>query len=801
MLGLISVALAFFTFACGGGGGGGGSTVNQNNVNLLDSKGESLSELAPSDSMGLEMTGLKPRTQYEINIVKASTGESVSYSKLTTDKNGEIPFTLLTYDLAPGKYRMQFTGSDLVKEFTVDSQPKSPLIVPCDSAGNYFNNYKIGDQIYVMGGGFNPNQEFDLFVVLDQAVWSNGDILTDLSEGPDKITASADGTVPVTLVWDGAKRAEYDPNPDGGQPPYPRTSQAAGQETANNALGSFDLVADIDRNGFFSEGDAVKDHYPTGFVLSQSGHSGAADGDYVFKAQLASDFRMYYRDTYSTTDDIYCWINPSTRFSISTLSIHASTVDKYIVKHKDAWESGNALIDVSSPNPESDTVQHGCTNEGRVLVWPAPLEEGDYDAIIDVNKNGVYDKGTDVLDGVNADCSSVGFTVRDLDKKGDWSVFIYLTSGTPGPSGLGGPLADNVNEIKQITDKETTNIVVQADSYDSPTTKRIVVSSAFDDLDTFQEFDACGEQNSGDPNVLKEFLRWGVEKYPANHYAVILSNHGNGVFHRSVDSADIEREGEAICWDDTTSDYIDILELKYALTEMVNTTGGKIDFLGFDACLMGMVEVAFEMSGYANIMVASEDVEQVAWNYLSFLPQLQLSPSGTSANSMAANILQEFSARNESNSLAYTLGYFDLSKISEFNTALDQFAGALIDNFDDYDGEIKDARETTNYFAKIEDHPEIVPRYDYRDFKQFAEEMEAHGNADISTASQNVITAYDALVLGFDRSDDYDQANGLSIWLPDADYFNKYVNNVYNRTKFSHSNRWLEFLTKLNTPE
>ena len=45
--------------------------------------------------------------------------------------------------------------------------------------------------------------------------------------------------------------------------------------------------------------------------------------------------------------------------------------------------------------------------------------------------------------------------------------------------------------------------------------------------------------------------------------------------------------------------------------------GNKFDWIGFDACLMGMLEVADVLSPYANYMIASEELEAGSgWNYL-----------------------------------------------------------------------------------------------------------------------------------------------------------------------------------------
>ena len=39
----------------------------------------------------------------------------------------------------------------------------------------------------------------------------------------------------------------------------------------------------------------------------------------------------------------------------------------------------------------------------------------------------------------------------------------------------------------------------------------------------------------GDPNTLVAFVQWATATYPANHYALILWDHGNGWRSRALD--------------------------------------------------------------------------------------------------------------------------------------------------------------------------------------------------------------------------------------------------------------------------
>ncbi len=100
--------------------------------------------------------------------------------------------------------------------------------------------------------------------------------------------------------------------------------------------------------------------------------------------------------------------------------------------------------------------------------------------------------------------------------------------------------------------------------------------------------DGLGEVNMGDASKLKEFVRYCKEQAPADKYALILWNHGSGIRGKGSHSAEGPLKG--ICQDETSNG--DILYTG-EITDVL-TGAESVDFLGFDACIMGMLEVAYE---------------------------------------------------------------------------------------------------------------------------------------------------------------------------------------------------------------
>lgn len=130
------------------------------------------------------------------------------------------------------------------------------------------------------------------------------------------------------------------------------------------------------------------------------------------------------------------------------------------------------------------------------------------------------------------------------------------------------------------------------------------------------------EQNSGDPRTLSNFLIWGLGRYPADAYMVVIWGHGNGFRNVRKD----------VLPDDLSGSSLDIPEIEKAFKDayrILNKSNDfRIDILGFDACLMGMLEIANEFSSISNYIVGSQQtVPSTGWHYQKVLHILKSNPT------------------------------------------------------------------------------------------------------------------------------------------------------------------------------
>src|SRR3990172_9807930 len=71
-----------------------------------------------------------------------------------------------------------------------------------------------------------------------------------------------------------------------------------------------------------------------------------------------------------------------------------------------------------------------------------------------------------------------------------------------------------------------------------------------------------------------------------------------------------------------------MLELKRVLARAHRLLGRKVDLVGMDACLMTMIEIAYQIRDHACVLVGSEELEPGAgWLYAAILGDLAAKPT------------------------------------------------------------------------------------------------------------------------------------------------------------------------------
>lgn len=216
----------------------------------------------------------------------------------------------------------------------------------------------------------------------------------------------------------------------------------------------------------------------------------------------------------------------------------------------------------------------------------------------------------------------------------------------------------DLNEAERVGSSDKVTIIAQADRYRGAfrgdgnwTSARRYLVQQDDDLNAIHSemLEDLGEVNMAQSQTLVDFVTWGVQNYPADHYVLILSDHGMGWPGGFSDPAPSSRDpGSAPLVSALDEDFLFLSELDEALGEIRQQTGiEKFDMIGMDACLMSQLEVYAALQPHAHYAVASEETEPaLGWAYASFLQSLVDNPN-MSAEELSADVVQSYIAQDQ----------------------------------------------------------------------------------------------------------------------------------------------------------
>jgi len=254
-------------------------------------------------------------------------------------------------------------------------------------------------------------------------------------------------------------------------------------------------------------------------------------------------------------------------------------------------------------------------------------------------------------------------------------------------------------------------------------------------------------RNMGESDTLRSFLQYGYEYAPAERYGLILWDHGAGPMM-------------GVCFDEVFQQdgRMDALTLE-EVAEALQTSPfaqQKLDFIGFDACLMATVETAYAVSPYAQYMIASQDTEPAdGWNY-AFLETL----GGQTARKMGESIVEAYFEKEGDSLSTVTLSCIDLSKIPDLVSGMDALFGPLSSavNEHSYAG-FAALRTDTKGLGCTSSY-----EYDLIDLRDLLEVYQAGGAAECT----QLLQLFDACIVSSRSNTRF--INGLSVYYP---YYNK----------------------------
>ena len=396
----------------------------------------------------------------------------------------------------------------------------------------------------------------------------------------------------------------------------------------------------------------------------------------------------------------------------------------------------------------------------------------------------------------------------------------------------------DLNEVERVGSSEQVQIVAQIDRFragyqgdgDWSSAKRFYITRD-DDLQHIrsQEVADLGEVNMSDGRTLVDFVTWAVQTFPADKYALILSDHGLGWPGGWSDPAPGGGGEVGIPLAEKLGDELYLMELDQALEDIRAQTGlEKFELIGMDACLMGHMEVLATLAPHARYAVASQEVEpSVGWAYKGFLEALQANP-GMDGKELARLIVESYirddqrivddQARadflRQGSPMGGLFGFLggpsaeQLAEQLSRNTTLTAVnlgeMGQLLAEFnnlsfvlqEEQQAKVAQARSYAQSYTSI--FGEQVPP-SYIDLGHFAQLLKRQTtSANVSAAIDGLLASLDQTIVAEKHGPDKPGATGISIYFPNSQLYRSPAAGAESYTeiarRFADISLWDDFL-------
>ena len=360
------------------------------------------------------------------------------------------------------------------------------------------------------------------------------------------------------------------------------------------------------------------------------------------------------------------------------------------------------------------------------------------------------------------------------DETKDWTVMVYMD----GDNSLESFAVINTDQLELVGSDANVNFVVLIDTMTGPADLLYIENGQ--SVSVGEKYGYPMEVNMADPAVLEQFIEIGVQDFPAEKYAVVLWDHGGG--------------WRGICWDDTTleltgvDDCITMTEMRDAFAGAYKETGEVIDMVGFDACLMAMPEVSYQLRDYASYLVYSEEViSAYSFPYDTIAAALVAEPT-MDARAFAVCVAEEYADFYTSMSgfVDWTISVFDMTYMDDLKAAVDYFGAELLGSLSTYVNAYQAAYiQADRYY------------YPYNvDLIGFANNLIADPtikDTGIRDAAQEVVMATDDCMFAVFNGQHNVDSTGLAIYLPSTHDGMKSIKDEYATIPFATETSWYDF--------
>jgi clostripain len=412
--------------------------------------------------------------------------------------------------------------------------------------------------------------------------------------------------------------------------------------------------------------------------------------------------------------------------------------------------------------------------------------------------------------------------------KGDtWTVMLYQDADD---SILEEDIFTDLNEAERVGSSDKVSIVAQIDRYKGgfkgkqnfSTAKRFYLTQD-DDLEKVnsKELADLGEVNMADGKVLSDFVTWAAKEYPADHYMLILSDHGTGWPGGWTDEDSGSKPKDILI--DGWNDMLYLNELDDTFAAIKKQTGiEKFDIIGYDACLMSSLEVMSMTAAYADYAVLSEETEpSMGWAYSAILSKLvknpKIEPAELAKTVVDTYITEDTLITDDAARAAYvsrtyeTTGNIDPATLAKQESKTVTLAAidlsqipAVIDSLDNMitplskinQKVVAGTRSHTKAYENVfgEDFP--APYIDLGNFAKLISKDSTSEN--VQKAALDLQAAIKKAVIAEKHGPSQKGSNGISIYFPNSKLYqadgSDYKTYVATAKRFASESLWDDYL-------
>lgn len=365
---------------------------------------------------------------------------------------------------------------------------------------------------------------------------------------------------------------------------------------------------------------------------------------------------------------------------------------------------------------------------------------------------------------------------------GKWTILVYLNAA----NNLY-PYADlNMKQMAQAASNSNVRFVVQwketqqiypGSEFDG--TRRYVVKSGASPLNNQLVQNLGDGIDMGDPQTLNDFINWGKANFPADHYALVVWDHGDGWMRAATKKV----PSRAVSYDDETGSAIQTWQLSQAIGN------NHLDILSYDACLMQMLEIADEVQTQVDYIATSEELTPAdGYPYNTVFAGFASNPD-QDVRTLTEGFVTGMMNDSEYEGLQLTQSVVDSSKIPALATAVSTLADQLIANQSAVASTVQQIRKSGEHFDPT------TPGEYYYDLYDVASRLQSSGSVpvSVSNAASAVMTAVKNAVVWEGHSTADPNAHGIAIDFSPASSFASNSAD-YAKLKLANTTDWGKWL-------